>query len=163
MAIAQSPGPRKATTALMTKGSARANAPRPLASPATKWVLIVDDDEHILKSLELLMEVVGNGSKPRVRLAQSGDEAMDLLEAQSFDLIISDYHMGAMDGVEFLSRAQQLEPDVPCVLLSADPGVAEARLRSSPVRNAAFLPKPFEPALLVALVMGALGWSDVHT
>gem|GEM_PF-2073845 len=134
--------------------------PPDAASARHEWVLIVDDDAEVLGSMTMLVELAGNGAKPRVRVATSGHEGIRLLEALPFRLIISDYHMDEMDGVEFLLRAQRLVPGIPCILMSGDSGAAEDRLRSSEVENVAFLAKPFDTAFLLGLVGRAMGWPE---
>ena len=78
-------------------------------------VLIVDDEEMVLTSLSTYLalesdyEVLTFGS-PRQALAH--------LEAVDVGIIISDFLMPEMDGISFLTRARELRPDVPRVLLT---------------------------------------------
>jgi two-component system chemotaxis response regulator CheY len=57
-----------------------------------------------------------------VHEAGSGTEGLELLRAQSVDLILSDINMPAMDGLEFLRqiRAQNLAPGVPVVMITTE-------------------------------------------
>lgn len=123
---------------------------------APKQVLIVDDDADVRSSLAQLVRLAGNGALPRVRVAKSGEEAKGLVQAHFFDLVISDYHMGPMDGVELLGHVQNAMPGVPCFLISGDPEAAQERLRASAVGHVTFLCKPFDVTFFLALVRSAL-------
>ena len=127
---------------------------------APKWILIVDDEPDILDSVAALVRLIGNTTSMNVRVARSGPEALQIMEAHFFDMILSDFHLGSMDGVNFIEVAQQLEPGVPCVLMSGDKYGALERLESAVTSNVAFLAKPFEPASLASHMMDGLGWAS---
>ncbi|MEA3203435.1 MAG: hypothetical protein QOI63_1110, partial [Thermoplasmata archaeon] len=70
----------------------------------------------------------------------------------SVDLVISDFRMPEMDGLEFLRRARAQTPGLPCILMTAYP---DARLAVEAVNQAHvnhFLVKPVEPEQLAAVV-----------
>ena len=77
-------------------------------------------------------------------------EALALVEASSFDLVISDVDMPEMDGFALMGEAHQRAPDLPFILMSGtpDPSLAE-RARAHGAR--ACLPKPFSLDRLDAL------------
>lgn len=129
---------------------------------APKWILIVDDEPDILDSVAALVRIIGDDSRTNVRVARSGPEALELMQKHFFDMIVTDFHLGSMDGVNFLEVAQQLEPGVPCVLMSGDKYGALERLQSAEASNVAFLSKPFEPELLASHMMDGLGWGSMH-
>lgn len=133
--------------------------PETLAN-APKWILIVDDEPDILESVAALVRIIGDESRTNVRVARSGPEALELMQKHFFDMILSDFHLGTMDGVNFLEVAQQLEPGVPCLLMSGDKYGALERLDSAVASNVAFLLKPFEPAVLASHMMDGLGWAS---
>lgn len=127
---------------------------------APKWILIVDDEPDILDSVAALVRIIGDESRTNVRVARSGPEALELMEKHFFDMIVSDFHLGSMDGVNFLEVAQQLEPGVPCLLMSGDKYGALERLQSAMASNVAFISKPFEAAVLASHMMDGLGWAS---
>lgn len=129
---------------------------------APKWILIVDDEPDILDSVAALVRVIGDGSRTNVRVARSGADALELMHKHFFDMILSDFHLGSMDGVNFLEVAQQLEPGVPFVLMSGDKYGALERLDGAAASNVAFLSKPFEPALLASHMVDGLGWASTE-
>ncbi len=82
-------------------------------------ILIVDDEPNVLKSLKrLLMETEYN-----IITAQSGEEGLEKLESNKIDVVVSDYRMPGMNGVEFLSKVKERSPDTIRLILS---GYADA-------------------------------------
>lgn len=107
-------------------------------------VLLVDDDPDILDSLKTLLEVALDDVD--VRTAPSGESALELLQAQreAVRLIISDFRMSGMDGVEFLRHARVYAPRASRVLISAFPE-AVLRERVQQLEGIAkILPKPMD-------------------
>ncbi len=77
-------------------------------------VLFVDDERNILRTLRRLCR-----REPyEVLLAASGEEALEILADTPAEVIISDYRMPGMTGVELLARAKQLIPDSVRIVLS---------------------------------------------
>jgi len=77
-------------------------------------VLVVDDDADVRAVVRKVITKLGH----RVWDVDDGNEALRLLGTTKFDLIVSDVYMEAMDGMELLVRIQQLELDVPVVVIS---------------------------------------------
>jgi DNA-binding NtrC family response regulator len=82
---------------------------------ARESVLIVDDEEMVLTSLSTYLALE---SDYEVATFTSALRALDHLEANDIGLIISDFLMPEMDGITFLTRARELRPDAPRVLLT---------------------------------------------
>jgi DNA-binding NtrC family response regulator len=83
-------------------------------SAARERILIVDDDESVAMLFKRILEKEGY----EVESASSGEEALGRLEAQWFDLVVSDLRMPGLDGLEFLRRAKLSNPSVPCIVLT---------------------------------------------
>jgi CheY-like chemotaxis protein len=77
-------------------------------------VLVVDDDADIREVVRRVITKLGH----KVWDVADGNEALRILETSPVDLIISDIYMAEMDGMELLVRIQQLELDVPVVVIS---------------------------------------------
>ena len=78
-------------------------------------ILVVDDERAIQDTLAWCLRNDGH----EVRTAGSGEEAMDLMAGQGFDLIISDIIMPGLSGVDLLRKAQALHPRTLVVLITA--------------------------------------------
>jgi DNA-binding NtrC family response regulator len=129
-------------------------ASRKTPAPRTRVVLVVDDDNDILESLvDLLTAQVPN---LRCLVATSGAQALPLLERERVDLIVSDYKMPGMDGVEFLKQARARAPRVPRILLTAFADLAIAIQAINEAGVEMFFTKPLDPDRVVAVVRDSL-------
>jgi signal transduction histidine kinase len=119
---------------------ARAAPPR---SPPLR-VLLVDDDPLVLRSATALLADLGH----HVTGAASGDAALAALQdGLQVDVLLSDFAMPGMSGLELLSRARQLRPQLPAALATA-----YAELPHGVQPKAPMLRKPYEQADLAALL-----------
>lgn len=78
-------------------------------------VLFVDDEEAILESINCLFL----NHDLRVLTAASADDALNVFEREEISVIISDYSMPGMNGVELLSRVKERSPDTLKILMTA--------------------------------------------
>jgi CheY-like chemotaxis protein len=77
-------------------------------------LLIVDDDEQILAALGKLLTEEGH----QVSTASDPRTALDLLRASPVDLLIADYRMPEMTGLELIQDARRLQPDLTAILIT---------------------------------------------
>jgi len=77
-------------------------------------VLLVDDEANILSSLKRLLRPEGY----RLLTAESGDEALKVLETEAVDLVVSDMRMPGMTGAQLLEAVCQRYPDTVRILLT---------------------------------------------
>ena len=78
-------------------------------------ILVVDDDHGICVSLKEILEVAGC----EVQTAHDGLEALACIEAEHFDLMLSDVVMPNMDGHQLYLRVQERYPDLPVLMMTA--------------------------------------------
>lgn len=120
-------------------------------------VLAVDDEPDILQAMQAFFE----GEIPMEFLgATSGVEALETMRTTPVDLVISDYRMPVMDGLQFLRRASKLYPEVPRVLITAFPDIQLAGAAVNEAKVARLLTKPLEPDVLAKVVRELLSTSQ---
>jgi DNA-binding NarL/FixJ family response regulator len=117
-------------------------------------LLLVDDEPGVRLSVKEYLQEVGDF---KVQVASSADEAWELLQQQTPDLVISDVMMPQVDGYQFLKRLRE-DPrfkSLPVVFLTAR-GMTSDRILGYQAGVDAYLPKPFDPDELVAIVENLL-------
>lgn len=102
-------------------------------------ILIVDDEQSYRQLLSLVFE----GDGHNIRTASNGSEALDLLQAEPANIIISDVKMPDMDGIEMLRSVRETLPDVGVVLMTAFASVETAR-EAFKLGADDFIQKPFD-------------------
>ncbi len=114
-------------------------------------VLIVDDEDEIRELIGLQLE----DSNRNFYFAANGVEAIDILNKQKIDLVISDIAMPKMNGFELLRKIKLLGLNTPVIILTghADSMVAN-QLRTYSVRS--FINKPWNRAELETAVSSVL-------
>ena len=103
-------------------------------------VLIIDDDYAALKALSSLMTALG---AQQVREAETAEEALKMIEQERFDLIVSDYRLDGMSGVEFLEKVRAKGNQTPVLVLSGSPD-KKGVIRTTQLKKADFFTKPFK-------------------
>ncbi|MHB8605343.1 MAG: response regulator [Thermoplasmatota archaeon] len=120
----------------------------------TQVVLVVDDEVDIRESLKDLFEASLGDTK--VLTADSGATALEILHREPVDLIVTDYKMPGMNGLEFLAEARKAVRGVPRVLITAFPDL-ELAIRAVNEENIEnFFTKPLEPQAVVEVVRSIL-------
>lgn len=124
-------------------------------------VLIVDDEEPVRRALERLVERFDQ-FKMEVSTAENAIEALDILEKQDilrkhkFDIILSDFKMPGMDGVELLSIVKEKYPQTSRILITgyADINIAMEAINKSEVHS--YIEKPWEEEELKQSIFKAI-------
>lgn len=92
---------------------------RTLNALPKKKILLVDDEEHIQTLYKEELEHLNLGYE--VHSALSGEQALELFDDISPDLVVLDINMPGMDGLETLSRLKEKDNKVPVIMCSAYP------------------------------------------
>ena len=101
-------------------------------------ILLVDDDEWIRDSLSLLFEAEGC----ELIALETAEEGMEAVERQLYDIVISDYRLPGMNGLEFLRRVRNKQPDAVEILITAY-GNDEILKEAKELGVQDFISKPF--------------------
>ncbi len=129
-------------------------------------IMLVDDEESILKSLERLLRVtpcIYNGEVFPLKIESfvSAKAALERSRHTTFDLFLSDYRMPEMSGVDFLKATIEIQPDAARLVLS---GYADLNSVISAINEAhiyRFLSKPWNDYELVSAIAQALGYQKL--
>ena len=103
-------------------------------------VLVVDDEKNMRRSLQTMLGDEGYA----VRVAESAEEALKLLAAEEFFMVITDARLGGMTGYEFLGKIKNQWPEIPSLMITAfaTPKLAVEAIKAGAVD---YLSKPFAP------------------
>ncbi|RMF85458.1 MAG: sigma-54-dependent Fis family transcriptional regulator [Nitrospinota bacterium] len=114
-------------------------------------ILIVDDDPTQLELCREIFQLM----KAEVACASSGEEAIERLKEERFDVIVSDLVMPGMNGIDLLMAVQQRGLNIPVIIITgyADMENAEECLH---LGSFDYIAKPYDPYLLQATVRRAL-------
>lgn len=111
-------------------------------------ILIVDDELIVRDSLKEWLEEEGFS----VDMAESGAEALQKLDAETYHLMLTDIKMPGMDGVEVLQVAKEKAPDLTVVMMTAYATV-ETAVEAMKIGALDYLIKPFEPDKMIPMVL----------
>jgi CheY-like chemotaxis protein/transcriptional regulator with XRE-family HTH domain len=143
---------RRLVTAMATQlAAAGASAPTPCeeAAPARPTVLVVDDAPDMLVVVGAFLRSAGYD----MLAAEAPDAALKLLAGGAAPVVlVTDYMMPGMSGLELARRAACLQPGLPAVMMT---GFAADLLLAAPRHHMAVLAKPFGRAALLAAVESA--------
>lgn len=127
---------------------------RAKAQTRPRRILVVEDEEDIR---ELLAELLGTSlDNVIVESRPDGPSALGAIAANPPDLIITDYKMPGMTGLEFLAHVRLQHPNVPAILITAFPDLEIAVRAINEARVQSFLQKPVDPSQVLRVVGGIL-------
>ncbi|RVU32454.1 MULTISPECIES: sigma 54-interacting transcriptional regulator [Neptunomonas] len=114
-------------------------------------ILLVDDDDSVLSLLSMRLEASGY----EVVTASSGPEALNVLNSNTTDLVLTDLCMDEMDGMALFKQIQQSWPGLPVVIITAHGTIPEA-VAATQQGVFGFLTKPIDKVQLLDTVRAAL-------
>ena len=119
--------------------------PESTVNPA--MILVVEDDLALQEAIVDTLELSGLNTIA----AGSGEQALECLAKQRFDMVISDVNMGGMDGHQLLDEIKKLYPFLPVLLITAYASI-DRSVRAIQAGAVDYLVKPFDPSTLIDLV-----------
>src|ERR1700693_2671030 len=114
-------------------------------------ILIVDDESGIRESLRGVLEDEGY----KTSVSPSGEDCLELLRKNSFDLILLDVWLTGIDGLEVLERIRELQ-DPPEVIMISGHGTIETAVRATKLGAYAFAEKRLSLENTPGLVKNAI-------
>ena len=116
-------------------------------SAAGGRILIVDDEEEIRAGLSRLVRREGF----EALTAPNGQDALDLLRRESFDILLLDIRMPGLDGMEVLRRVKEMDGDLPVIMITAH-GFVKGAVEALQGGAHDYLVKPFSMTELLARI-----------
>lgn len=116
-------------------------------------ILIVDDEEIVISSLRSFLALETDFN---VQTRLSPMDALEFLEESSVDLVISDFLMPKMNGVDFLSRVKKIFPEVPLILLTGYADKDNAIKAINDVGIFQYVEKPWDNDQLLMIIKNGL-------
>ena len=114
-------------------------------------VLVVDDEQIVCKSC---MKILGRDGH-NVQTTLSGRDALRKVEEDKYDVLIADWKMPEVDGMEVLRIVKKNHPDIILIMITGYPSV-ESAVQAMRLGVANYVPKPINPAVLSQTLKKAL-------
>ena len=127
-------------------------------------ILLVDDEPNILSALRRCLAAIDvrqlDGEALQFETFTTPEAAIERGEHQDFNLVISDYRMPSMNGVQFLARMMQIQPAAPRVIISGFADREAIITAVNEVRLTRFIEKPWKDEDLRQAVVSILRGKD---
>ena len=115
-------------------------------------ILVVDDEKSMREFLEIMLTKEGY----EVIIANDGEQACEILDRETFDLVITDIRMKNINGIGVLKKAKDVNPGAIVVLISAF-ATAETAVEAMKEGAYDYIPKPFKVNDFKRVINDALG------
>lgn len=116
-------------------------------------VLIVDDEDMVITSIRAFLQLE---TEYRVVGLTSPEKAVEFLQTNPVEVVVSDYLMPKMTGLELLAKAKQLQPETARVLLTGHADKQSAIQAINQVGLFQYLEKPWDNQQLLLVIQGAI-------
>ncbi|MBU2630601.1 MAG: response regulator, partial [Proteobacteria bacterium] len=117
----------------------------------THRILVVDDETSMREFLEVLLSKEGY----MVSDAKNGKQAVNMIQKNDYDLVLSDIRLGDITGLEILKEAKKKNPDTVVIMISAY-STTEIAVEAMNEGAYDFVPKPFDNIELKQTIQRAL-------
>lgn len=120
-------------------------------------ILVVDDEKDILQMVSMCLEQDGF----RVSSVMCAEEAYRFMDANEYNVILTDVMMPGEDGIRLLAKIHERFPDVPVIIMT---GFAQLQIAVNAIKNGAFdfIHKPFDFAYLRNVVNKAVEYANLR-
>ena len=113
----------------------------------TPTILVVEDDVENRTAMVKVLE----GAEYKVLETDNGQQALDLLNEEDIDILVTDLRLPVMDGVELLKRAKAVEQDIEVIMITGH-GTVEIAVEAIKEGAYDFITKPVKKAQLLRAV-----------
>jgi serine phosphatase RsbU (regulator of sigma subunit) len=121
-------------------------------------IALIDDEEMVTNSIKSFLQLE---TDYQISTFQSPEIALAELQQIQPDLVISDFLMPEMNGIEFLSKLKALYPEIPCILLTAYADKENAIKAINDVGLFQFVEKPWDNDQLLLIIRNGLAATNL--
>ena len=118
---------------------------------ASKPILIVDDEPIVRESIRDWLKDAGY----QVAIAESGEEALKMMETQDFSILVLDVRLPGKTGIQILKEIKALKPQIKSIIITAYPS-ADLAVEAIKLGAVDYLIKPIAPDELEKLIRETL-------
>ena len=120
-------------------------------------ILLVDDEFETLKDRSQIISELGYECKTAI----DGAEAIDKVNREPFDVVLTDVKMPKKDGFEVLKRTQSVDPDIPVILFTAFATI-ESAVKAMKMGAHDYIQKPFSPEMIEVVLSRAIDYRKLR-
>ncbi len=133
------------------------------ANKPPRRLLIVDDEQGILNAVRRELSTPPLGRyRYEIETFSNPLEALERARAQEFEVVVSDYRMPEMDGLDFLKAFAKLQPDCARVVLSGQTDFDALVRMINETHIYRFIPKPWSSYFLKSTISQAVDFRQTH-
>ena len=121
-------------------------------------ILIIDDEKAIRKTLGEILSYEGY----KIDEAGDGEEGLKRFREKNYDVVLCDIKMPKIDGIEFLDKANEINPDVPIIMISGH-GTIETAVEAVKKGAYDYVSKPPDLNRLLITIRNAMDKTDLVT
>ncbi len=120
-------------------------------------ILVVDDELNICRSCAKILSRLDY----EVNYALNGYDALKMMDADPFDIVVTDLKMSSLGGMEVLRRIKDIYPDTPVIVMTGYASVSSA-VEVMKIGALDYLPKPFTPEELRSIIRQAIAERELR-
>lgn len=121
-------------------------------------ILIIDDEKAIRKTLTEILSFEGY----KITEAADGEEGLKMFKEKNYDVVLCDIKMPRLDGIEFLQKAGEINPDIPIIMISGH-GNIETAVEAVKKGAYDYISKPPDLNRLLITIRNAMDKSNLVT
>src|SRR6476619_5919586 len=121
-------------------------------------ILIIDDEKAIRKTLTEILSFEGY----KIEEAGDGEEGLKKFKEKAYDVVLCDIKMPKLDGIEFLDKAREANPDVPVIMISGH-GTIETAVEAVKKGAYDYISKPPDLNRLLITIRNAMERNNLVT
>ncbi len=119
----------------------------------TQTIVVVDDEDMVLTSIDSFLNLESDYG---VVTFTSAQKALEYIKNHEVDLVISDYLMPEMDGIDFLTNVRTIKPEIPRIILTGYADKENAIKAINEVGLFQYIEKPWDNSDLLIIIRNGL-------